>query len=115
MIGTIMFKRSSHFAVDVKPADYERAVDFYTKTFGLKVNERTENRAYLEGSNFGLFVVKSETPGVDQEFMTDNLDRAREHFEKAGCTIVHWKGPGKSNRVIDPFGLIFNVWLEDPK
>ena len=80
----------------------------------LYVSKDQDGRIDTEDT-YGLFVVKSDTPGVDQEFMTDDLDKAKRHFETSGCTIVHWKGPGKSNRVVDPFGLIFNVWLEEKK
>lgn len=106
-------KRSNHIAVHVSQDKYESAVKFYSETFGLKIEEKTPTRAYLHGQNYSLFVVNSSSPKVAQEFMVKDLDAAKKQLEAGGCKIMSWEGKGKSNAVQDPFGLVFNVWLEE--
>ena len=106
-------RRSNHIAVHVSEAQFEAAVQFYSTVFGLRVEEKSSGRAYLIGQNYRMFVVSSDRPMVAQEFMVKDLAEARRRLEQAGCRILSWDGKGKSNGVQDPYGLVFNVWLDE--
>lgn len=106
-------RRSNHIAVHVAAEKYEEAVNFYIRTFDLKLEEKTPERAYLHGQNYSLFVVSSKAPKVATEFMVKDLAAAKQKLEAGGCQILSWDGPGKSNGVKDPYGLVFNVWLDE--
>ena len=51
-----------------------------------------------------------ELRGVVIEFNVENVEEARHHLEKYGCSVVKWEGKGNDCYMRDPFGLVFNLW-----
>lgn len=104
-----MFKRSNHISVSVESSDKERAVDYYTKAFGLIVDFAEENYTELKGQNFSICVSTSRAPGaIFQEFVPDDAASARQRLVSLGCKILEDTSVGFM--VEDPFGLRFHVY-----
>ena len=50
--------------------------------------------------------------GIILELFVDNLEKAKQCLIDNGCEIIKWKGKGKGKDcfIIDPFGIVFNIW-----
>ena len=114
----------SQLLVNIDVPDLARAVDFYTKAFGLSVSRRFGDRgAELAGFAAPLFLLCKDAgtkgaPGslrsyerhwtpVHLDVVVDDLDSAVKRAVAAGARVEHsarsaiW---GKSVELADPFG-----------
>lgn len=107
-----MFRRSRHISISVLPDQVDGAVSHYRSLFGLEEASRTEDSIELVGSNFTLWIDRTDkAPGVQHEWVTNDGPAARAAVEASGATIT-----GDSHcgfYVKDNYGLSYHVFVDD--
>ena len=69
----------------------------------------------LKAGPFRLFLDKEEgIAGPVFELVVDDLEAAKQAVLEKGCEVVTWGGAGQANLIRDPFGVMFNLFLEQP-
>ena len=105
--------RASHAVWSV--ADLDASEAFYTQVLGLVVTAREGDRLYLRGieeicHHSMVLVQRAGKPTCDRiglrVFSEDDLDRAFDHFSKAGlpCAFVEVPHQGRTLHASDPLG-----------
>ncbi|MEX0742470.1 MAG: VOC family protein [Phycisphaeraceae bacterium] len=88
---------------------------FYKDVLGFPIRHLEPTSTEFNASPLALFV---DTEGDEKltgpvlELLVDDVEAAREHLLKHGCTVVRWEGLGGDCYMRDPFGLTFNLWQE---
>jgi predicted enzyme related to lactoylglutathione lyase len=96
--------------VALQGPDPDRAYAHYQEVMGLPA-QQTEGERELSAPPLRLFCDEGE-PAVVFELLVDDLDEARSYLESLGCRARSWGGPGQCNYVEDPFGFLWNLYLE---
>ncbi len=111
MIHKPTFKLSNCVAHHTK--DWEASAQFYQHVMGLNVQE---SESHLEIKNEKLLLYIQDNPNVKGtvlEFVVDDVEEAKAYLLSQNCKVIKWEGKGKDCFMIDPFGLIFNLWEKD--
>ena len=107
-----MFRRSRHIAISVLPGQVDAAVAHYKALFGLEEGSRSDESIELTGSNFTLWIDRTDKgPGVMQEWVTNDGPGARQAVEASGATITGDSHCGFYVR--DAFGMNYHVFVDD--
>jgi len=104
------FKFSRCFALQTP--DVEGASKFYRDVMGLELVEKTTDNLELKAGQFRFFLDEGPAMGPIMEYVVKDLEAAKLELLHAGCQIVRWDGSGKPCYMKDPFGLLFNVFVE---
>jgi catechol 2,3-dioxygenase-like lactoylglutathione lyase family enzyme len=90
---------------------WQEATKFYKEVMGMRDGNGGPSYTHLKSDNFHIyFEGDTSVPGPIFEFLVPDLEAAKQDLLAAGCTVMRWDGPGKSNYVRDPFGFTFNVF-----
>jgi hypothetical protein len=112
-----MLRRSKNIVVYVSPDQYEGAVEFYRKAFGLTLEDKEPDIASLKGPNFMLYVEPKKPSGLNlQEFVPLEEMDAKTHLLNLGCKPIEVDGSSDSTDgfyVEDPYGLKYHVYTTD--
>lgn len=84
---------------------------FFQEVLGLRTLE-DDSGLIAEGA-LTFFLEPGVQPRVIFEFLVDDLDKAEMELPRRGLTLLTWRGPGNSNFVRDPWGLVWNVYEAD--
>lgn len=97
--------------VGVTSPDVNRARDFYTQHLQMRVLSY-ENGLELGARNLRLFVDPGPVAGAVLEMITDEGPAARDRVRRLGFEEKHWRGPGQPCLVVDPWGVVWNVYFD---
>ena len=103
-----MISFSPHIAIGVK--EYDKALDFYENTLGLKLQKRANDESEFRCGDVTYYIERNEKEQVTWlEFKVDNIEKLKVELEKSGCILstTHLK---KSYLVVDPYGMRFHIW-----
>ena len=102
------FELSNHIAL--QHPDWKNSQSFYNDVLGLDTT-LNENHLHVRSKDQNLYIMDNdELRCVFIEFNVKNVEEARHHLEKHGCSVVKWEGKGNDCYMRDPFGLVFNLW-----
>ncbi|QFT89138.1 Glyoxalase-like domain protein [Bacillus sp. THAF10] len=103
------FQLTNNIAVQV--SDYEKAVDFYEKTFGMQKikNKENETQFIINGVNFFIEDSASSKGKVFFEFAVEDIKEAMHDLMEKGCTMTKEYNE-KSVMMKDPYGLHFHLF-----
>ncbi|MHA6250424.1 DUF899 family protein [Oceanobacillus sp. CAU 1775] len=101
------FHLTNNVAIQVD--NYEKALDFYKNTLGMKLEQPFENEAKfsIDGQNF--YIENAKGNNVFFEFAVKNFELKKEKLIKAGCKVTQEYNK-KSVMIADPFGLKFHLY-----
>jgi catechol 2,3-dioxygenase-like lactoylglutathione lyase family enzyme len=106
----MIFEFSPHIAFQVK--DYDKAIEFYEKTLGMKVLEKTENETAFRSGPLTFYVENTPKGNTFFEFSVQDLESARNLLVEQGCILKETVTPegDKSYFVFDPYGMKFHLF-----
>jgi len=84
----------------------------YRDLLGFEEVDQSANTAELRAGNFRLFLDRKDQPTVAFELLVPNAEEAKAELLAKGFELLRWDGPGKSQFLRDPFGIIFNLYEE---
>ena len=97
--------------VAVRTKRFQEAIDFYTKVMGFENKSNDPNLGDLDASPLRWFILEDdELEDLVHELFVEDLEVAREYFEKNGCEVIRWRGKGQDCYIRDPFGVVYNIW-----
>ncbi|MBX3110966.1 MAG: hypothetical protein KF857_03070 [Fimbriimonadaceae bacterium] len=97
--------------VGVTAPDVNQARDFYTRHMQLRVVSY-ENGLELGGRDLRLYVDPGPVGPAVLEMVTDDGPAAREKVRRLGFEEKQWRGPGQPCLVVDPWGVVWNVFFD---
>jgi catechol 2,3-dioxygenase-like lactoylglutathione lyase family enzyme len=100
--------RSSRDVI-IQTNDLAKAIEFYEKTLGFSLSQRTPTLAGFETGSFCLYVEPGNRPGPVFDFLVPDMKAAKSRLLAAGCTIIEENPAIPRCYIQDPFGLVFNV------
>jgi predicted dithiol-disulfide oxidoreductase (DUF899 family)/predicted enzyme related to lactoylglutathione lyase len=106
------FQLTNNVAVQVR--DYEKAVQFYEKTLGMKVEKTYSNETKFSMNGINFFVENAEGDGVFFEFSTDEFERMKTNLRDQGCHVTK-EYSGTSIMMKDPYGFQFHLFESSNK
>jgi predicted dithiol-disulfide oxidoreductase (DUF899 family)/predicted enzyme related to lactoylglutathione lyase len=98
---------TNNIAVQVK--DYEKAIEFYEETIGMKVEKTYDYETKLSFNGMNFFVENSDDSNVFFEFATDNFAEMKKRLVEKGCSITK-EYDETSIMMVDPFGMRFHLF-----
>ncbi len=86
------FELSNHIAL--QHPDWKNTQSFYNDVLGFDTS-LNENHPHVRSKDQNLYIMDNdELRGVVIEFNVENVEEARHHLEKHGCSVVKWEGKG---------------------
>jgi catechol 2,3-dioxygenase-like lactoylglutathione lyase family enzyme len=92
---------------------WAEAVQFYETALGFKVIYRTGTMVGFDTGALVLYVEKGSEHGPVFDFITADVQAAKERLVAAGCSIVEENPSVPRCYLKDPFGLVFNLGTKD--
>ena len=92
---------------------WAEAVEFYETALGFKVIYRTDTIVGFDTGALILYVEKGAEHGPVFDFLTADVQAAKERLVAAGCSIVEESPSVPRCYLKDPFGLVFNLGTKD--
>ncbi len=88
------------------------AAKYYQEIFKMKV-VGYEDGIHINGGGLHFFIDpgKEKTPII--ELIHENNDEARKTLRRFGFDEISWNYPDSPNLVVDPFGITWNVFIEE--
>lgn len=96
--------------VSVHTDQYQKSLEFYKDILGFEINNGQEPVELGSDQPGRLFLDESDLNQPILEFICKDVEAARDHLLKNGCSVIRWEGAGKDCYMQDPFGTIFNLW-----
>jgi catechol 2,3-dioxygenase-like lactoylglutathione lyase family enzyme len=85
------------------------ATEFYEKTLGFSISQRTPNLVGFETGAFCLYVEEGNRPGPVFDFLVPDMEAAKSRLLAAGCTVIEENPAIPRCYIQDPFGVVFNI------
>jgi len=92
---------------------WPEAVQFYETALGFKVISLTDTTVGFDTGALVLYVEKGAEHGPVFDFLTADVQVAKERLVAAGCSIVEENPTVPRCYLKDPFGLVFNLGTKD--
>ncbi len=96
--------------VAIRVPDLHRGKAFYTDVMGMKEDELPDGYELTPGEGNPYLMESDSLTGPVLEFIVEDVEAARNHLVKHGCTVLTWKGAGGDCYIKDPNGVVFNLW-----
>ena len=92
---------------------WDEAVQFYETALGFKVVYRNDTIVGFDIGALVLYVEKGPEHGPVFDFLTPDVQAAKQRLVAAGCSIVEENPSLPRCYLKDPFGLVFNLGTKD--
>ncbi|RDI41900.1 DUF899 family protein [Falsibacillus pallidus] len=102
-----LYQLTNNVAIGVK--DYQKAVEFYRGTIGMRLVKNGEKEAqfFFNGTNF--YIENNPSEKVFFELAVNDFETAKAELDAAGCIVTKEYSP-KSIMVQDPYGMNFHLY-----
>lgn len=97
--------------VAVHSPDVNKARDFYMENMQLRLVGK-DGGLELGARSLRLFIDPGPPSPAVLEMVTDDGPQARDKIRRLGFEEKSWKGPGKPCLVVDPWGIVWNVFFD---
>ena len=97
----------------LRTRNWAEALRFYETVLGFKVIQCSETIVGFETGSFCLYVEKGGKHGPVFDFLTCDIQAAKERLVAAGCVVVEEDPSVPRCYLKDPFGLVFNLGTKD--
>ncbi len=108
---------ANSFGTDIliQAQDPKKAALFYVEHLRFEITDDMPNLISLHGERINLFIEPGPALGPVLEVTVDNIEEAKLRLVQSGCEIVKDEPGFPRCYVKDPFGLIYNLRLREPR
>jgi catechol 2,3-dioxygenase-like lactoylglutathione lyase family enzyme len=93
----------------IQTDNWTKAIEFYEKSLGFSVTQRSADLVEFQTGAFRLYVEKGNHPGPVFDFLVPDMEAAKTQLLAAGCMIIDENPAIPRCYIRDPFGLVFNI------
>ncbi|CAG9621631.1 DUF899 family protein [Sutcliffiella rhizosphaerae] len=103
------YQLTNNIALQVR--EYEKAIHFYHRIFGMKPIKSTESETHFSLNNTNIYIEDKEYKSgtLFLEFAVVDINKAIQELNNFDCNIIK-KYNDKSYMIRDPFGLSFHLF-----